>query len=1291
MATKPDKKKQDAKKKGQLKDEKAKRRQEAEDELFLGLMVEDIKTNVFSYPELPREIRGILENYCEMMQVEKSVFGEIRWFEDIFAIKNKKNREQKLGEVAVAVSDAIKRRSELGRYLGQWKPEDEDGKQARFKAAQMCTKLLEHIPEFFHRETDVFYRLDFLVAISKMTQEQKLEEFQYLKNPGKDFLEHEQKVILGAYTEGSARDAKFIDPFFDKAIRPLSKETMKEAYDAMAILSLRICKLRDIGGTMEDVEAALAHIPYPFWPDKVIDTLQAWRTTEREIMWERITTLKPNGNASWTAKINGALSDSSKMLKVIVGVLTAAKALPDGALDSATEEELVVANSILGQIKLVCDVSLPLTKSFNEHGDMKEAIRNLSPEDVASITSAMLNISVTCKGIVDNQSSSTAALTFVENVPIIATVASGIDLIKNLDALRKIRKENRLAKGDYEKIRNALQIGKEKDRALVYALKNERVTKLRQYRKQKVETLSVAFGTAGNAASISDPTGAAVTALKATSAMLSLGNKIVFSYVDWKHANLAMKTLELARAGSRFARVEVFQRADFYAKMYIAILAREGHPIALEFIVNRGLTEEDLNKPTSLRIVREALLKSSDQGVVNVHDHDMKESRMDKWKKKLKGSKNKGERPQGPNEGFRAPEKADRDLHVSLESWKHFLDKAKADCLKKDRVAEKAIKKSFEKVDRTFESSQQVESPEQARVHILTIKALDETAASLDNYAPMGEDEEPHEEMLKCVSVMKERINEDRAKFKDEMLEHGLIQNDWAFAEDVSSCTTERGWSDIWSTAATGSFPLLPSDEKVVAALQNFNSTSVPNILSESSGNPHLATKTDRRQLKEKIDAGEELLGVLLDFRSECVEFIPVLAFIDFVMDTLMHNLRKYNTRYLKQPWKKGPIVTDRDGKEPKMKKGVPELKKAINLSGGIKDSYEEYNTEAKKKGFIGKDGDKIAKALGKWESERKSGNVYSDKTKYKKAEDALVEVSKACEKVLAKNEGHFMMMLYVLAMRQAVFTEGQEMRRKNAPEKSFVSPYNEVEDVALSSSDWEACLHRAKEDKLVPSSTEEDRVAEALDKTRNAMERSRAALEELQVELTSYEPLALNGETHEEMQSYVDLLLVQAENQHSELLNLMTGSGMVTSTWTVPENVEEVRLAKVEWERMLVAAKQTSQLKMDKEAEKAVKAAFKELDWFLPESNRLSNKWRLQREHGAKRLHRRKTKERAVEVHQESIRALLALKAALQAYNPKKKSGGKDHAEMKNYRNLLCDRVTLKITQFRSDEYRSA
>ena len=107
--------------------------------------------------------------------------------------------------------------------------------------------------------------------------------------------------------------------------------------------------------------------------------------------------------------------------------------------------------------------------------------------------------------------------------------------------------------------------------------------------------------------------------------VVKYGGKVVFSAINWADARRCTKTMKKAAGPPpiRKAQFMIFKNSTKYATFALAYGAVEGNdPWAIQYLVNGGLTEEDLKSPaTSIEIVREYMLVTAG-GVMGEEDEE---------------------------------------------------------------------------------------------------------------------------------------------------------------------------------------------------------------------------------------------------------------------------------------------------------------------------------------------------------------------------------------------------------------------------------------------------------------------------------------------------------------------------------------------------------------------------------------------------------------------------------------------------------------------------------------------
>ncbi|HMF12682.1 MAG TPA: hypothetical protein VKE94_10265, partial [Gemmataceae bacterium] len=205
--------------------------------------------------------------------------------------------------------------------------------------------------------------------------------------------------------------------------------------------------------------------------------------------------------------------------------------------------------------------------------------------------------------------------------PVVSALSSGTDLAKCLWQLKDCGTLSAKAQAALDRVDLDFFSGKSNDRALVYAVANERNGQFLRTGKKLVEAAGKGTGFLGDLASTAgvlsggaDHGGGQIAgaALKVVGKTIELGNKVIFAGIDWGMVRRAKKTLREAQAGNPQAQVEIFQNSALYAKMYLVLLAKKNHPEARKFLIDRRITEDDLNKATAMKIVGD-LLKAAEQ------------------------------------------------------------------------------------------------------------------------------------------------------------------------------------------------------------------------------------------------------------------------------------------------------------------------------------------------------------------------------------------------------------------------------------------------------------------------------------------------------------------------------------------------------------------------------------------------------------------------------------------------------------------------------------------------------
>ena len=192
-------------------------------------------------------------------------------------------------------------------------------------------------------------------------------------------------------------------------------------------------------------------------------------------------------------------------------------------------------------------------------------------------------------------------------VAAIELAKSAKELGENLDSLNKASALKRDALASFAR--------DDGDEAAVNVFANDKSGARTRVAKSSVEVGANATELAGAIATTAGGShgAAAGAALAVVAGVVKVGSKVVFAGIDWSKAKTAMEKIREAQAGNYQAQVEVFEDSNFYAKMYLAIMVKEGNPMAQKYLINQGIEEGDLQGPTGLAILRDGMLDVAKQ------------------------------------------------------------------------------------------------------------------------------------------------------------------------------------------------------------------------------------------------------------------------------------------------------------------------------------------------------------------------------------------------------------------------------------------------------------------------------------------------------------------------------------------------------------------------------------------------------------------------------------------------------------------------------------------------------
>jgi hypothetical protein len=439
----------------------------------------------------------------------------------------------------------------------------------------------------------------------------------------------------------------------------LSEEDRRKAFEANAMLLKMGCDILNSGGSYKQVQELMAAsgIPEEAWPPQLVQSVQAWRKTQRALTEERVRSLlakKPKGlpespverdtldAVSTIFKDSGEFAEALREIaekaeeaaKKAEEAATAADAISSGREAATTASEAtesveattkaVTAAAWVNGVGSGLDGLLGLAqivqgaKEFFELAtdeEMPDRQRALAMLGAALETlGGMARVAKDGMQMAKDFGPEALKQQMAKVIPGLGIAVAAIEFAKStkelgesIDSLNKASVLKRDALASFAR--------DDGDEAAVNVFANDKSGAKVRVAKSGVETGANAIELSGAIATTAGGAhgAAAGAALSITAGVIKVGSKVVFAGIDWSAANKAMKKIREAQAGNYQAQVEVFEDSNFYAKMYLAILVKDGNPMAQKYLVNQGLQEGDLEGPTGLAILRDVLLTTAKQ------------------------------------------------------------------------------------------------------------------------------------------------------------------------------------------------------------------------------------------------------------------------------------------------------------------------------------------------------------------------------------------------------------------------------------------------------------------------------------------------------------------------------------------------------------------------------------------------------------------------------------------------------------------------------------------------------
>lgn len=811
-------------------------------------------------------------------------------------------------------------------------------------------------------------------------------------------------------------------------------ERLMKTYDAMI---QRAYKIRDAGGSVSDVEKSMEHVPPEFWPPQFIENLQAWRKVERELGEERVQEL--------FAKKSFNLEDAKDCLsfaKEVYGTLGLTSGM-HGAATGANEEAgwmdvPDVASLIEGYIS---DVQ----NGFGFGTDAVKAMQTLDysglkAERLSDLYDNAANASKSLIGSVTNLKNVPGIPSegeFVkEIIPVLSAIAAGIDLSIAINALRKsismrVKTGRMIDEAELEYFSGEMRDGG----AVVKAIKNERDARNRQVAKKGTDVASKSVTLAGEVTKSAVGAGwgteqAVGHGLVIAGKAIEYGGKIVFAGIDWGVAQQAKKLIKEAQAGNPIARLEIMENSGLYAKMYIAILAKDGNKLALKFIDQRGYDERAVMKPAiSLQILREAMLTHADQkDETQVRDSlalELSESVTGKGVTKAvqtvgKGAQALGKKikdlPKDKNIEYDATWTPPKAATLKTVDWQAN----KKDCIKKAglydestgidkamKPCETAIKAAVDAFNK-YKSGNNISSQDRENIISLVRKAQADNSKAMQvigDYYPGTNKGELHQPMADYLVELRRLLGTQSNLLDQELINVKFINSDWTPSNMPG--TSAADWAANWADAVT-ECDLPSKDGGVGKALQAYEAAKSKK---DGFSDQQIKEMRDARiEIRDAIRvAGDAVKGLW----PTCTSFPGMTAYLDVLIDFLVKE-SQYNDNALNGfDWDKSPF---------KVPKGP-----ALFTAATWADTYKA----ADEMGFINRNkGDcGMAKALKTWEDHVLAKPPAAVKKlvapnelvkKRKEATKLVAEIARSAEQLAAANpDAHSDFLKYIASLRR--------------------------------------------------------------------------------------------------------------------------------------------------------------------------------------------------------------------------------------------------------------------------------
>ncbi len=416
-------------------------------------------------------------------------------------------------------------------------------------------------------------------------------------------------------------------------------DQLKQMYAQVDLALGRLDKLLSAGMDPEKAgDVAFKNIPKNFWPDRVV---------REAIMYQRArATFEEEERAKLVEKeeedlIDNLLESEDKGFETVNGMIEKASKVVDPDTITKAKEKIAQGKKIADKLGVdaLNGLSDKATKLLSS--DKLKSIGDSLGEfatDFGYGADAMgvliggakaIKSGIDASKIGEDEPVKKKLMEFKRNKAILDAVNKMIDVGLGLDDICPALK---IASGGKEMVQETMK-------AVMYFVKLAEIADLKADAKLDPETMMAlplarmarnqgiraSQATVNAVVALMETTGAALemtgvashvgAGLHVAGKVVKLGSKVVFSGISWADARRCTKTMKKAAGPPpiRKAQVMIFKNSTKYATFALAYGAVEGNdPWAIQYVVNGGLTEEDLKSPaTSVQIVREYMLTTA--------------------------------------------------------------------------------------------------------------------------------------------------------------------------------------------------------------------------------------------------------------------------------------------------------------------------------------------------------------------------------------------------------------------------------------------------------------------------------------------------------------------------------------------------------------------------------------------------------------------------------------------------------------------------------------------------------